>query len=120
MATLTEGKRTADFIVSEANGYRSREKGVIDTGVTGTIEPGTVVGIVTATGHYATYNPGNADGTETVAGVLYEGGAADDERTVMVRDCEVRASDLAWFDGATTNQIETGTEALAALGIVAR
>lgn len=120
MATLTEGKRTADFLVSEANGYRSRESGVIDTGVTGTIAPGTVVGIVTATGHYATYNPGNADGSETVAGVLYEGGEADDERTVIVRDAEVRASDLTWFDGATAGQITTGTAALADLGIVAR
>ncbi|WP_274425512.1 head decoration protein [Chelativorans sp. YIM 93263] len=69
--------------------------------MTGTLEPSTLVGIVTATGAYASYNPDNSNGTENVAGDFYEGGKAGDERTIIQRDAEVRASDLVWFDGAT-------------------
>lgn len=120
MTVFTDGPRTAGYLISEANGHRSRDEGVLDAGVAARLDAGTVLGVVTATGHYNIYNPANADGTETVAAILFEDGVAGDRRTLTTRDAEVKASELTWFEGATQNQIETGTAALAALGIVAR
>ena len=46
MTILTEEKHTAAFIVSEANGYRSRGTGVVNAS-SGALEAGTVMGKVT-------------------------------------------------------------------------
>lgn len=120
MTTFTEGPRTAEFLISEANGFRSRDTGLLDAGVVGTLVAGSVLGKVTATGAFAQYNPANADGTQTVAAILFESGVAGSRRTLVVRDAEVKASKLAWFSGATVNQIATAVAALKALGLVAR
>ena len=115
MAALTMANRTASFIESESNGFRSRADVTVDaTG--GALVAGNIMGIVTATGDYEVYDDGAADGTENVAGILYEGiEAAEEKRTMIVRDCEVSLADLTY----------TGTEAtvvaeLAALGIITR
>lgn len=120
MTTFTEGPRTAGYIISEANNFRSRDVITLAAGVVGTLVAGTVLGKVTASGHFAPYNPANADGTQTVAGILFEAGVAGDDRTMTARDSEVKASQLTWFSGATVNQIATATTALKALGIIAR
>lgn len=82
--------------------------------------PGTVVALVS--GEYVRH-----DGTNTVAGVLFEGAeanAGDVSRTFHVRDCELNRAELQWTADGTTDlsaaQITAGETALASLGIIVR
>ena len=125
MATLTEDRFSgaAHYIVSEANGYRSREQIVIASGA-GKLKPGTVLGKITASGKYAPYNPTLETGVETAAAILWEGcdaTSADVRRTATIRDTEIHADVLAWGSGVTTDQHKTDALAdLAGSGIIAR
>ncbi len=66
MATLTEGARTAEFLQSEANGYRSRETVTVLAGGTA-IDAGAVLGQVTTAGATSAADAGNTgDGVLTV------------------------------------------------------
>jgi hypothetical protein len=116
MTTFTEGPRTAEFLISEGNGHFSRDVGTLG----GDYQPGTVLGKVTTGGALKIYDPAAEDGTQTVHSILFEGGVSGDERTIVRRSAEVKASKLTWFSGATANQIATGVAALAGLGIVVR
>lgn len=116
---IRETQGTAAHVVSEADGTRSRETGTLATDTVAYL-PGTVVALVS--GEYVRH-----DGTNTVAGVLYEGteaGEADVSRTFHVRDCELNAAELQWTADGTTalnaSQITAGEAALAALGIIVR
>lgn len=115
MATLTEARRTGEFIISESNGTRSREK-VTVAAAAGAMVAGTVVGKLTVGGKYVAYNPLGDDGEEVAAGVLYEGVedlAADQPAVIIARDAEVTGIRLTGNDAA-------GTAALAALGVIVR
>ena len=118
MATLTEGARTAEFIQSEANGYRSRGVQAFDSTTDwagAAIPAGQVYAIV---GGVAVAFDGDAvDGSETAVGILYEGvdAAATVDRAVIVRDAEVKRDSLT-ADG-TTGEVDA---ALLALGIIVR
>lgn len=123
MTVLTETIHSGAYLVSEANGFLSREQ--VKVANTTKKLSGTVLGKVTATGVYDVYNPANSDGTQTVAGVLWNEvpvvpAGTGQLATIHARQCEVRAIDLTWFAGATGAQIITGKAALAALGIIAR
>lgn len=120
MTVFKDGPRTAEYLISEANGHRSRETGVLAAGIVGELPPGSVLGKVTVGGAFKLYNPTANDGSEVVARILFEGGGAGDVRTMTARHSEVKASKLTWFAGATANQIATGVAALAALGIIVR
>lgn len=120
--TLTEGKHRGEYLVSEANGWRSRASVTFESGQT--LKPGHVLGQVTASGEYKEYNPGNADGSETAVAIAYDhvdasGGAT--AAPITVRDAEVNAAELTWFDGASDAEKSTGLDELEAnSGIVAR
>lgn len=114
MAAVSDTKRTAEFMVSEANGYRSREDRTAALG--GTVLPaGTLLGRLTAGGNYVPYVEGAATGAQTVSGILFEGNSGTALRTIIVRDAEVNLNHITY----------TGTEAtviagLNALGIAVR
>lgn len=75
------------------------------------------------TGKYKEYNPGNTDGSQVPAGILWDdtdATAADKRQTAVVRDCEVNQGELTWFSGASGGQITAGIAGLAALGIICR
>lgn len=118
MAILTEANRTAEFLQSEANGYRSREVQAFDSTTDwagAAIPAGQVYAIV---GGVAVAFDGDAiDGSEVAAGILFEaveaGGVVD--RTVVVRDAEVKRYKLT-ADG-TNSEVDA---ALLALGIIVR
>jgi hypothetical protein len=113
--------RAGGFLVSEARGNRSRDAGILVLGQN--LRCGAVVGKITASGKYSVYNPANSDGTQTVAGILwdaYDATAADVRVTLVTNDCEVNAGELTWFAGATGPQITTGIAGLLTLGIKAR
>lgn len=120
--TLTEGQHRGEFIVSEANGHRSRERVTFESGQT--LEPGHVLGQVSASGKYKEYDPGNADGSETAVAIAYDhvdasGGTVDGP--IVARDAEVNRAELVWFDGASSGEKDTGVSELQAQsGIVAR
>lgn len=121
MTVFNEGRHAAEFLVSEANGHRSRETITIASGED--LEAGAVLGQVTADSTYKEYNPGNADGSETAVAVLYDAVDAtggEEPGVIIARDAEVDAAALSWFDGATQGEIDTGTGELADEGIVAR
>lgn len=124
MAILNEDvfDRAGQYIVEESNGTRSRETGIVASGA-GEVKAGAVMGIVTGTGKMVPYAPGASDGSETAAGILFEGCDATDEdvrRTYTARDTEVHAEMLTFADAVTEGEKNTAMDALAALGIIGR
>jgi hypothetical protein len=110
---ITEATRAGEFLLSEANGTRSREP-ITLTG--GSFPAGQVLGKITASGSYTAYDSAATDGSESAAAILYEAvdaSTADATGVGIVRDAEVKAARLTDNDAA-------GTAALAALGIIVR
>lgn len=121
MATLTEGARTAEFIISEANDHRSRDN-VTVTIPPGGLEAGTVLGFVTARRAYARYFAEATNGQETVAGIAYKTCTeeGDTAGVVITRDAEVDGSKLIYEAGANAAAINVTNAGLVALGIIVR
>ena len=124
MAPIVNRPVTTNYLVSEASGmYRSRDEATVtNTSSTATLLPGTLLGRLTATGVFVRHTLGASDGSQTVAGILFEEVAPSStkERTVTRRDCEVAGSHLIYATGSTEAQINTANAALLALGIVVR
>ena len=75
------------------------------------------------TGKFKEYNPTNTDGSQYVAGILWDDAdatAADVRAAAITSDCEVNQGELTWFSGATAPQIATGVLGLRQLGIKPR
>ncbi len=118
MAAQTLGFRTAEFLVSEANGYRSRDE--VSVTAVSALPAGQLLGKVTvgaSSGAYVAYSASATNGAETVAGILFEGVPASTtaDRTIINSDAEVNLAHVTY----------TGTKAvvvagLAALGIKVR
>ncbi len=109
----TETTRAGEFLVSEANGTRSREA-IIVTG--GPYSAGQMLGKITASGKYTAYAAGASDGTETAAGVLWgaaDGSAADVSAVAVVRDAEIAEAMLTGSDADALVD-------LAGAGVIAR
>ena len=120
---ITEPARTGEFILSEANGARSRENIKVAAGA-GQLEPGTVLGIVAASGEYVPLNPSATDGSEQAAGILYAAvdasGSTAVDAVAIVRDAEVKGGELVWPGGITDAQKATAVAQLGATGIIVR
>ncbi|MGP3789428.1 head decoration protein [Pseudomonas sp. B392_1p] len=117
MSIKTEGVHAGEFLLSEANGTRSREE-IIVVATAGTLPAGQVLGKLTATGEYAPYNPAAEpiDGSETAAAILYApvGASTEAQRSVgVVRDAEV-------IERLLTDLDADGAADLLAQGIVIR
>lgn len=118
----------ASYLVSEANGTRSRDVVTIAEGVHAL--PGTVLGKVTATGHYVPLDPANGsgegqspDGSQTAAAVLFaevDATLGEKPGVITARDAEVAAHALLWPTGITEQQKTAALAQLAQAGIVAR
>lgn len=120
MTEFTEGRHAAEFLVSEANGHRSRETVTIADGED--LKAGHVLG-KDSDDKYKEYNPDNSDGSETAVAVLYDAVDATDgeeEGVIIARDAEVARDALAWFEDADEDQRDTGVSELADEGIIAR
>lgn len=119
MAIHKEPRRAGEHIVSEANGARSREQGVL---ASGKCAAGTVLAL-NAGGDYVPLDPAATDGTETAKAVLYapvDASEAPQPCVVHVRACEVHGEALTWPDSATEAQIASGTNDLVSLGVIVR
>lgn len=110
------------YIVSEANGFRSREEIVIAESQD--LLPGTVLGKLTSGGQYVQHAPGASNGSQHAVAILMypvKTGAGETKRAAAhVRDCEVRESDLTWAEGITGGQKTTAIGKLAETGIIMR
>ena len=107
MTTLTETRGAAFFMVSEANGHRSREEGTLTAGEN--LETGTILGLVTATNKFVAHDPAASDGSEVVAGVLYDAVDATDgdvQMAYIARDAEVLGAELVYAAGGVVADID--------------
>lgn len=115
-------KTTAHYLVSEANGYRSRDLVTVASG-SGILLAGAVLGKITASGKYAPYAPAASDGSETAAAILYEGCDATDadvERMATRRDSEVVSELLVYSDGMSDANKLAALVDLETRGIIGR
>ncbi len=126
MATLSfaEGEHALGFVVSEANGFRSREVGVMKLSQLVVLPAGTV--LCTISGEFSEMLPGETDGQEIATAVLAievdATAAADEPCVVIIRDAEINLAELIVepSDTPTQGQIDIAVAELAALGIIAR
>ena len=123
MTVLVETRHPAEFILSEANGQRSREAITIASGA-GIIAAGTVLGKVTATGKYIASAVGASDGSQTPAAInIYGCDASSSDVTVsgVVRDAEVNGKCLTYHaDRDQPAERAAAQTALASLGVIVR
>ncbi|WP_422073902.1 head decoration protein [Tranquillimonas rosea] len=126
MAILTEGTRKAEFLVSEANDWRSRDEVTVTVPANTTFASGTILGTITASGKRVRHDSDLTNGGETESGVLFAplvndtGSAVDYPATVISRSAEVNGSDLTYEDGADAAAITASNTALGSLGIIVR
>lgn len=120
MTTLTENNPAGDFLLSEANGTYSRENEILAAG--NNLQAGAVLGRLTASGKLAALDPAAATGAEDAAGILLATTHATTDVAVVAveRDAEVKADQLVWPAGISTNDKNAAIAQLAALGIVLR
>jgi hypothetical protein len=122
MTTLTQSPRVGEFILSEANGSLSRTSITVVSGA-GSLESGSVMGVITASSKYTLFNPAAEDGSETAAAILYskvDATSADQDAVVISRLAEVKNAFLQWKTGVTANQKTTALASLATKYIISR
>lgn len=97
MPTLTQTARDFSFIVSESNGYLSRDKVTITT-ADADWAAGTVLALVS--GDYKVYNGAGAGDAAVAVGILCEaiGSGETGKRTIVNKDAEVSKADLTTTD----------------------
>ncbi len=125
MPVLSETTHPGGFLVWEAFRDYTREVVTIATGTTDPVlEPGTVLGKITANGKYAAHDPAALDGTETAVAVLWgkaDATAADVPAVVLLRGpAIVNGKDLVFAGTLTQPEIDAAHAALAAAGILVR
>ena len=120
MTTKTESLHAGGYVVSEAQGMRSREVVTILSGQN--LGAGRVIGKITASGKYRAHDADNTDGSQTAAGVLFgpvDATAGDTKGVAHVRDCEVNGAELDWGDN-DAGQITAGKASLTAIKVIQR
>jgi hypothetical protein len=121
MTTLVEGKHAGGFLVWEALRDYTRE---VVTIASGRLEPGTVLGKITASGKYAAHNPTATDGTETAVAVIWgkaDASGGDVAAVAVVRGpAIVNRHDLVFAGSPSGAEIAAAHAALLAVGILVR
>ena len=121
MPILKDSPGAGHFILSEANGYRSRQRMVV--GLAQTLLAGQVLGKLTTGGDYVKLAPAASDGSQTAVGIAFDDYVTTTEKVDGVsfeRDGEVTLDKLVWPAGITDIQKAAAVAALAAKGVLAR
>lgn len=121
MTTLHETNHAGGFIVSEANGTRSRANIMLLAGAA--YAAGAVLARITSSGKFKNYTPGASDGSQTASAILWDAvdaTAADARGVAVVRDAEINSSDLSWASGVDASEQSVAIGSLANVGIVDR
>jgi hypothetical protein len=117
MPEVLEGRRAGEFLISEANGTRSRDNITFLAG-SGDIKTGAVLGKVTANLKYKPHDPAANDGSQIASAVSLYNVHVPVDRDVagvaIARDAEVKVVCLT-FNAAT----DTAAEKLAVLSSLA-
>lgn len=124
--TKTSGPRNLSFVLSEGNGHISRDVVTISSGA-GKLDPGTLIGMVTATKKYVVSPNAEVvgkEGAEVAKAVLAYGvdaTSADVEAVVIARHAEVKKPMLI-VDASVNDATKLAAKytQLAAAGIIAR
>ena len=123
METKRMGVRNLAFVLSEGNGAISYEEITIKAGL-GVVEPGTVLGRVTADEQFVPADPGAANGSETAVAILaYRVDATDEDvrALALARQAEVKRPMLIFGGGFDTDaKREAAIDQLADQTIIAR
>ena len=123
MTVLTEGRHPGEFLMTEANGQRSRENITIASGA-GIIAPGTVLGKITASSKYLASAVGATDGSQTAVAIALYGCDAttrDVAIAAITRDAEVNGKILTWHPDRDQAGEKAAAQAdLASVGIILR
>ncbi len=109
-----ESMHAGEFLLSEGAGTISRE--AINVAAGPALEPGQILGLITATGEFMPYQPTAEDGTENAIAILYGPlGQSDVVRRgrAIVRLAEVSEAHLTGLDPAAE-------KALAAHSVIVR
>lgn len=96
-----ESMHAGEFLLSEGPGTISRE--AINVAAGPALEPGQILGLVTATGEFAPYQPTAEDGSENAMAILYGPlGQSDVVRRgrAIVRQAEVSEVHMTGLDPA--------------------
>lgn len=121
MTTFTESTHPGGFLVWEAFRDYTRETITI---AAGSLEPGAVLGKITASGKYAAHDPAAVDGTETAVAVLWgkaDASAGDAPAVALVRGpAIVNRHDLVFAGTPSEGEIAAAHAALLAAGILVR
>jgi hypothetical protein len=119
---VAESRHPSAFIAYEGSGWFSRE--TLAVAPNQTLVAGQVVGKVrreAGADEVVALNLGGTDGSQIAAGILIYPIITDGSTTngvaVLVRHCEVRASELTWPVGITAAQKAAAVEQLRAAGI---
>jgi hypothetical protein len=123
MTTLTEGKHAGGFLIWEVLRDYTRETVTLASGA-GKLDPGTVLGKITASGKYAAHDPAAVDGTETAVAVLWgkaDATGGDVPAVALVRGpAVVNRHDLVFVGTPSEGEITAAHAALLAVGILVR
>lgn len=113
---MTETTHVGEFLLSEGPSYISRDAVTVTVSGATRWLSGQLLGKITATGKYIKYSNVAVDGSEAVAGVLWnelDPVAGDVKATIINRSAEVIGAKLVGLDAP-------GTVDLLALGIKVR
>jgi hypothetical protein len=121
MTVPVEGPHPGGFLVWEA--FRDYTRETI-TVASGTLEPGTVLGRITASGNYTAHDANATDGTETAVAILWgraDASAGDVPDVALVRGpAVVNRHDLVFVGAPSETEITAAHAALLDLGIRVR
>ena len=130
MTVLTEPRHPAEFLLSEGNGFISRDVVTLASNGSTAISyaAGSVLALVTATGKYVYYDNAGTDGTETARAILLEAvtvpATGDLKAVAITRNAEVKGSALEYDPGLSGGTLTTAQAAaavdLAAFNIIVR
>lgn len=126
MTVINEGRHAAEFIVSEANGYRSRA--TVTVGGSADLEAGTILHDNGTEYVPLSVTSGTPDTVTSADAVLYAGvdtTVGSVEAAIIARDAEVDWDALSYPDGVDSSSdsdalIQDIKDKLAAQGIIVR
>lgn len=118
--------RVTDWLAGEVQDpiLYTRDTGIAEAG--NEMRTGEILGVVTATGEYAPWNPDATDGTQTFKGFLFTDYVTGDTTggtavAVLTRGpAQVKSAGIRWPDNADSTDKNTAIAAMKALGILVR
>lgn len=121
MPVLFEGRYTGDILHWEEQKFFSREDIELPEGTS--LKIGTVLGRITKTGQYESFNPKANNGTEVAVAISIskvDYSNADTNAIGIVRHAIVKLNGAIWPEQITVDQIDVAKDQLEKRGILMR